>query len=83
MAPAGAATTNDGADGVSRVTWVVPSRRSRRASTSVMVALRPAMRIVPPRSPPAHVTLQRSVTAPLIIEARGSVTFAQPAGSST
>ena len=38
-----ASTTNDGADGVSRVTCVVPSRRSRRTSTSVIVAVRPAM----------------------------------------
>ena len=36
-------TTNDGADGVRRVTCVLPSTRSKRTSTSVIVALRPAM----------------------------------------
>ena len=41
------------------------------------------MWIVPPVSPPAHFTVQRSVKALLAIEARGAVTFVQPAGSST
>ena len=82
-APGAASTTNDGADGVSRVTCVAPSRRSRRTSTSVIVAVRPAMWIVPPVSPPAHSTVQRSVKALLTIDARGAVTFVQPAGNST
>jgi hypothetical protein len=38
---------------------------------------------VPPVSPPAQFTVQRSVYALSTIEARGSVTFVQPAGSST
>ena len=78
-----ASTTSDGADGVSRVTCVLPSRRSRRTSTSVIVAMRPAMWMVPPISPAAHFTVQRSVKALLTIDARGLVTFVQPAGSST
>ena len=40
---AAGATTNDGEDGVSRATSVLPSTRSKRTSTSVPVALRPAM----------------------------------------
>ena len=41
-----ASTTNAGIEGVSRATCVVPSSRSRRTSTSVIVAARPAMWIV-------------------------------------
>ena len=56
-----ASTTNEGLEGVSRATCVVPSRRSTRTSTSVIVAARPAMWIAAPVNPPARFTLQRSV----------------------
>ena len=60
--PVGAAsTTNEGLEGASRATCVVPSRRSTRTSTSVIVAVRPAMWIAAPVNPPARLTLQRSV----------------------
>jgi len=39
--------------------------------------------MVPPVSPPVRFTVQRSVKALLAIEARGAVTFVEPAGSST
>ena len=78
-----ASTTSDGAKGVSRVTCVEPSRRSRRTSTSVVVAMRPAMWMVPPISPPAHFAVHRSENALLTIDARGALRFVQPAGSFT
>jgi len=49
----------------------------------VTVEASPATWIVPSVSPPAHLTVQRSVKALLMKKLRGGARFVQAAGSST